>query len=148
MIMGEVVEENEEIDEETYEGDAEMLESGDEVDVDMDDISDPDDLMTDLFTDDETNDESTNDDAVGRSVVNGGDEASSATTDTSYHDAVETQVESSSDSELSGSDLEREVLAVRRPGGRQRIPKRVFTYDRLGGVPKISRYTLYSCCVP
>ena len=65
--------------------------------------------------------------------------------DATYHDAVETQGESPSDeSDLSGSDREREVQTVRRTT-RQRVPKRVLTYDSLGGEPKIKRYTLYYC---
>ena len=48
------------------------------------------------------------------------------------------------DSDLSGSDRECEVQTVRRTA-RQRVPKRVLTYDSLSGEPKIKRYTLYYC---
>ena len=59
------------------------------------------------------------------------------------HTAVGEDDQENDDSDSSDQELER-PQTVRR-SARPRTSRRVLTYNKLGGTPKISRYTLYSC---
>jgi hypothetical protein len=143
MPEDELVEDGMEIGggEEMYEGDAEIEESDVEYEEDINEVSDPEDLETDTFSQDEA--ELTGDDELPGELdanddseltpgeesseaedVDGVDGTAEASMGTTFHDAVESQGESSSD--WSGSDLEREAQTVRRTA-RRRVPKRVLT---------------------
>jgi transposase InsO family protein len=151
------IEEEEEVEEEEEIGREEFTEDGD-----IDEVSDPEDLETDAFSEDEADltdadvtaaesDEprstedyvTSGDESVGSSdVASDGD---GGTTDTTYHTAVGADDKESNESDDSDSSTELERPQTVRRSARPRASRRVLTYDKLGGTPKITRYTLYFC---
>lgn len=131
-------------------------------DGDIDEVSDPEDLETDVFSEDEADltdadvtiaesDErrstedyvTSGDESVGSSdVASDGD---GGTTDTTYHTAVGADDKESNESDDSDSSTELERPQTVRRSARPRASRRVLTYDKLGGTPKIKRYTLFLC---
>ena len=76
---------------------------------------------------------------------NGGEEkGDTETSNDTFHDAVESQSDEQSSEELSElSETESERPSTVRRSETPRKSRRVFTYDTVGGTPRIKRYTMH-----